>query len=58
MLSQALTKLEPTDAALVNLCCGSQRQLDGPQSLTELVLRAETALQVCRLFPCDPVESA
>lgn len=58
MLRQALTKLDPTDAALVNLCCGPQRQLDGPYSLTELVLRAETALQVCSSLRCTLVEAA
>ncbi|KAL3130484.1 hypothetical protein ABBQ38_008301 [Trebouxia sp. C0009 RCD-2024] len=43
MLRQAIASAAPTDAALLNLCCASQRSSACQQS--DLVLLAEKALE-------------
>ena len=53
MLRQAFTGGVPTDAALIQLCCGPQQSVAGRPSLPECVLRAEKALEVDCLLASD-----
>ena len=53
MLRQAITNAAPSDAAVIKLCCAPQRPVAGQQSLPEVVIRAEKALEVHRLLTYD-----